>query len=379
VPGDAQGWNGRGALLHQMGRASDAIRSFDTALIRDPRLVEALVNRAQLLGEAGALEPAIADLDRALAIRPDQPFARGERLHLRMQSADWQNYAVEKAALDAGVRAGDRVVRPFVYQALSAVPADLQACSEIFARDVIGNAVPLTPIAPRLHRRIRIGYVSGEFREQATAHLMAGVYEHHDRERFKVVALDNGASDGSAMRQRLEAAFDLVIPIAGLSDAAAAQAIRAAEIDVLVNLNGYFGAPRIGVFARRAAPVQVNYLGFPATLGTACMDYILADRVVIPEDERHHYTEAVAYLPDSYQANDSRRAIAQASPARAQQRLPDDGFVFCNFNQAYKLTPEIFAVWLRLLAQVDGSVLWLLDGGPLFQPAARSARAGRGR
>jgi predicted O-linked N-acetylglucosamine transferase (SPINDLY family) len=196
---------------------------------------------------------------------------------------------------------------------------------------------------------------------------MAGVYEHHDRERFEVIAIDNGAPDGSPMRRRLEAAFDRIIPIAKVSDNVAAASVRAAEIDILVNLNGYFGTPRMGLFARRASPIQINYLGFPATLGAPCMDYILADPIVIPESERQYYTEAVAWLPGSYQANDCRRAIADTKSARAEQGLPDDAFVFCNFNQSYKLTPDIFAVWLRLLARVEGSVLWLLDGGPLFQ------------
>jgi protein O-GlcNAc transferase len=373
APGDAQGWNSRGTVLHAMNRFGEAIESFDAALLRDPGLLDVLVNRAQLLGQAGALEAALADLDRALMLSPHQPYARGERLHWRMQAADWHDLEAEKNVIDLGVRAGERIVRPFVYQALSGVPADLQACSRIFARDVIGDTTPLTPIAPRMRRRIRIGYVSGEFREQATAHLMAGLYESHDRERFEVIAIDNGAPDGSAMRRRLEKAFDQFIPIAKLSDAAAAAAVRTAGVDILINLNGYFGAPRMSLFARRPAPVQVNYLGFPATLGASCMDYILADHIVIPEADRRYYTEAVVYLPDSYQANDSRRVIEKGPLTRAEQGLPTDAFVFCNFNQAYKLAPDIFAVWMQLLARIEGSVLWLLDGGPLFRTNLRRA------
>jgi predicted O-linked N-acetylglucosamine transferase (SPINDLY family) len=152
-----------------------------------------------------------------------------------------------------------------------------------------------------------------------------------------------------------------------MSDDEAADRIRREEIDILVNLNGYFGAPRMGVFARRAAPVQVNYLGFPATLGASCMDYIIADRIVIPEEERRHYDEQVVYLPHSYQANDARRAIAQDIPSRAALGLPEDGFVFCNFNQSYKIIPSVFASWMRILREVEGSVLWLLGSKPPFQ------------
>jgi predicted O-linked N-acetylglucosamine transferase (SPINDLY family) len=268
--------------------------------------------------------------------------------------------------VDQGVRAGKEVVRPFVYQAISASPADLQACSRIFASHLFPPQEART-IAQHSRDRIRIGYVSAEFREQATAYLMAGLYELHDKSRFEIVAIDNGGGDGSAMRRRLEAAFDRILYINQLSDSDAADRIRAEEIDILVNLNGYFGAPRMGIFARRPAPIQINYLGFPATLGAPYMDYIIADKVVIPEGEQRFYDEQVVWLPHSYQVNDSRRAIATDVPSRAALGLPESGFVFCNFNQSYKLTPNIFACWMRLLKQVDQSVLWLLKARPPFE------------
>jgi predicted O-linked N-acetylglucosamine transferase (SPINDLY family) len=249
---------------------------------------------------------------------------------------------------------------------VSASPADLQSCSRIFAASLF-PALESLPAVPRSHDRIRIGYVSGEFREQATAYLMAGLYELHDKSRFEIIALDNGGGDGSPMRRRLEAAFDRVLYINQMSDAEAAAAIQPAEIDILVNLNGYFGAPRMGVFARRPAPIQVNYLGFPATLGAPYIDYIIGDPVVIPDGEQRFYDEQVVWLPDSYQVNDSKRAIAPQIPSRSALGLPEDAFVFCNFNQSYKLTPDIFACWMRLLKQLDGSVLWLLTARLPFE------------
>src|SRR5262249_47329271 len=159
---------------------------------------------------------------------------------------------------------------------------------------------------------------------------------------------DNGYDDGSAMRHRLKASFNKIVDISRLPDLAAAQKIAGQEIDILVNLNGYFGQPRMGVFAHRPAPVQVNYLGFPGTLGAGYMDYIIADRIVLPESETSFFTEKVAWLPESYQANDSGRAIASHAPSRAELGLPEDGFVFCNSNQSYKLTPQMFAAWMRI-------------------------------
>jgi len=365
---NARAWNGRGATLNAMNRADEALVSFEKAVGLEPDFTEALNNRAQLRWvRKGDFAGAASDLRAALAINPDQPFARGELLHLQMYAADWKDFESETALIDAGVHSGQRVVRPFVYQALSHSPADLQACSRIFAAGLFPAQVHQPRSFHHGHDRIRIGYVSGEFREQATAYLMAGLYELHDRKRFEIIAIDNGGGDGSEMRRRLEAAFDKIIYINKLPDAEAAARIRAEEIDILVNLNGYFGAPRMGIFAQRAAPIQINYLGFPATLGAPYMDYILADRVVIPDKERDFYDEQVVYLPHSYQANDRKRPIAGDVPSRTALGLPGNGFVFCNFNQSYKITPSTFASWMRILGAVDGSVLWLLKGEPPYE------------
>jgi predicted O-linked N-acetylglucosamine transferase (SPINDLY family) len=367
APASARAFNGRGSVLHALKRGSEALADFDQALALDGGLADALANRAHLRWSlnddyAGATD----DLNAALRINPDQSYARGELLHLQMFAAEWDDFENQKALVDQGVRAGKQVVRPFVYQAVSASPADLQACSRIFSSNLFPPQNSQA-FSARNHDRIRIGYVSGEFREQATAYLMAGLYELHDTSRFEIIAIDNGGGDGSVLRRRLEAAFDRFLYINQLSDSEAADRIRAEEIDILVNLNGYFGAPRMGIFARRPAPIQVNYLGFPATLGAPYVDYVLADQVVIPEGEQRFYDERVVWLPHSYQVNDSKRAIATDVPSRTALGLPEDGFVFCNFNQSYKLTPEIFACWMRLLKQVDQSVLWLLKAKPPFE------------
>jgi len=367
APASARAFNGRGSVLHALKRASEALADFDQALALDGALADALANRGHLRWSLNDdYAGAAADLKAALALNPGQAYARGELLHLQMFAADWDDFENQKTLVDQGLRAGKQVVRPFVYQAVSASPADLQACSRIFTSHLF-PARESGVLATRSRKKIRIGYVSAEFREQATAYLMAGLYELHDKARFEIVAIDNGGGDGSALRRRLEAAFDRILFINQLSDSEAADRIRAEEIDILVNLNGYFGAPRMGIFARRPAPIQVNYLGFPATLGAPYMDYIIADKIVIPEGEQRFYDEQVVWLPHSYQVNDSKRAIAEDVPGRAALGLPDNSFVFCNFNQSYKLTPDIFACWMRLLKQVDQSVLWLLKAKPPFE------------
>jgi len=207
-----------------------------------------------------------------------------------------------------------------------------------------------------------VGYLCGEFRDQATAVLLTEVLELHDRGRFEVVCFDNGWDDGSAVRRRIESCCEMV-PIRGTADLAAARRVHARGIDILVNLNGYFGLTRTPLFSLRPAAVQVNYLGFPGTIGAPYIDYIVADATVIPDDLHHCYTEKVVTLPDSYQPNDSQRQVAPGV-TRADAGLPEGAFVFCCMNNVYKIMPAMFDVWMRLLQRVPGSVLMLLSDVP---------------
>jgi predicted O-linked N-acetylglucosamine transferase (SPINDLY family) len=348
-----------------MGRVDEELQSYDRALAAQPDLAEALVGRAYCLRTCkNDLAGAIADQERAVAIQPDYPYAQGDLVHMKMLAADWRHLPGELAVLNQGVREGKRVVNPYVYQGLSSSPADLLASAKIYTQD----KYPPLPF-PRERRRrqgkIRLGYVCSDFRAQATMHLSAGLFEHHDRSRFEVIGFDNSPEDGSPMRRRVIAAFDKFVPIQTLSDRAAAHLIAANEIDLLVNLNGYFGAPRMGVFAHRPALLQINYLGFPGSLGAEYMDYILADAEVIPRGDEQLYSEKVVRLPNSYQINDSLRP-RPAPDIRAAHGLRETDFVFCHFNYSYKLTPGIFAVWSRLLSGVPSSVLWLLESNALF-------------
>jgi predicted O-linked N-acetylglucosamine transferase (SPINDLY family) len=377
-PDHSAAWVARAGVLWTLGAVDPALESYGRALALAPDMPEALWSRANCLWTRRQNVPgALADLERLLAIRSDFPYTRGALLHMRMHAGDWRDLAHQRAAVDEGVRSGQRVVEPFAYQALSSSPADLLACARIYARD----KYPPLPAPQRRSRRagrIRVGYLCGEFRAQATMYLAAGLFEEHDRSRFELTAFDNTREDGSAMRRRVLAAFDSCVPIHGLSDRAAAQRVASQEIDILVNLNGYFGAQRLGVFAHRPAPLQVNYLGFPGSLGADYMDYILADAEVIPEGEEQFYSEQVVRLPGSYQINDGLRRSRAGPSTRAAHGLPETDFVFCHFNYSYKIAPEMFAVWLQLLQTVPASVLWLLESNELFAANLRRemARAG---
>ncbi|HWY62231.1 MAG TPA: tetratricopeptide repeat protein [Rhizomicrobium sp.] len=378
VPSHVGAHVNRANILWRQERLDEALDAYGKALAINPDLPEALESRASLLWtRKQALAPAIADLERALAVSPELPYVQGMLLHLKMHAGDWRDYRRDKARLDGAVRAGKPAAMPFVYQGLSDSLSDLESCAVTYASREYPLAGRMMMMSPRRPGPIRIGYLCGEFRAQATMYLAAGLFESHDRSRFEVLAFDAGRDDASPMRKRVVAAFDKFISITSLSDRDAAARIAAEEVDILVNLNGYFGKMRPGVFALRPAPIQVNYLGFPGTMGADYMDYILADAVLIGEDEHRYYRERVVTLPGSYQINDSKRAQVGIT-SRAEHGLPQDKFVLCHFNYGYKVTPDLFACWMRILQAVDGSVLWLLAGDPLFAENLRREAAEAG-
>jgi protein O-GlcNAc transferase len=378
-PDFAEAYYGRGRALQALRRYDEALADFDTALAMQPFFAECLYAYGNLLRERNRLEEAAQVFERLYDFAPDHDFLKGMLLYTKMFCGDWDRYAELADAVTWDVQLGQKATEPFVYQAVSSSPADLKRCAEIFATARYPAAASSVWTGERYpHDKIRIGYVAGEFRYQATSILMAELFERHDKSRFALYAFDNGWDDGSTLRKRINQACDEVVDIASLDDLAAAAAIRRREIDVLVDLSGYFGLERTGVFALRPAPVQVNYLGFPGTLGADYIDYIVADKIVIPPDEAEFYTEKIAWLPDCYQANDTTRRVADRVPTRREHGLPEQGFVFCCFNNTYKITPDVFDVWMRLLGRVEGSVLWLLQHHELTPRNLRREAESRG-
>jgi protein O-GlcNAc transferase len=211
------------------------------------------------------------------------------------------------------------------------------------------------------HDRIRIAYVSSDFRSHATSYLIAGMIESHSREKFDVTGIALQPEDPSEIGQRMKRAFGQFIDVSGRTDEETARLIRELEIDIAIDLNGHTRNGRAAIFAHRAAPLQVNYLGFPGTMGADYIDYLIADHTLIPTSSQPYYEEKIIYLPNSYQANDRTRPISSKVFTRADCKLPEDRFVFCCFNGAFKILPDVFDRWMRILSQVNGSVLWLLD------------------
>lgn len=409
-PDHAEAWRHRGLALSLLNRNEEALACLDKALALVEGFADALEDKANILlalarreeaqaiyaraiearpgdarlhyNRANALSilkrhrEALAEAEAALAIDPDYPYARGIAVQSRLQSCDWDGLEDDKAKIADALARGKRAVSPFNHKAMSDSPQEQLRCAQVWAtNEKPSGIVPYTHKPHRRTGRIKLAYVSADFNSSAVATVMAGVFERHDRNRFETFAISFGRDDKTPMRARIEAAFDRFIDVRGKSDAQIAALMRDEDIDIAVDLMGYTGECRSWILARRPAPVQVNFLGFAGTMGADHIDYILADKWVIPEHAQIHYAEKVAYLPDCYLPGDSARKMA-SPPTREQVGLPQNGFVFASFNNAYKFAPAMFDLWMRLLRSVPDSLLWLPRSEPeTMENLAREAEA----
>jgi predicted O-linked N-acetylglucosamine transferase (SPINDLY family) len=363
-PNDAAAHNNLGVLLRGIGRREGALASLQRAIAIKPAYADAHSNLANVLAELGRREEAIASYERALAIRPDFAEARVHKLHQQAHVCDWDGIARE-AKLIPPLGVEGEVVFPSLMLSLEDRPDRhlVMARRLAAARYRPSEVATFTPPAIR-PRRLRIGYFSADFHEHATMHLMIRMLELHDRQNFEVFAYSFGPHSTDPMRQRVVAAVDVFHDVRGIGDKDVAALARRDGIDIAIDLKGYTQDTRLGIFAWRCAPIQIAFLGYPGTTGAPFIDYLVADRHVIPESLQHHYSEKIITLPNSYQVNDSARTIADRVPTRAEMGLPNTAFVFCSFNNTYKITPEEFDIWMRLLQQIEGSVLWLKKANP---------------
>jgi predicted O-linked N-acetylglucosamine transferase (SPINDLY family) len=355
----------RGNALRDLGRIPEALASYDRALDLKPGFPDAWNNRGEALRELKRFSEALDSYQRTLQLKPDYPWLYGTWLCTRARLNEWHGLDSQIAELLARVGRGEQVTPPFPVLALADRPSEQRRAAEIWVTQSapVGARLPPTPKRDR-RERIRLGYYSADFHAHATAYLAAELFERHDRSRFELSALSFGPETGDAMRHRLAGAFDRFIDVRSRSSREIAQLSRELEIDIAIDLKGFTQHERSAIFSYRAAPIQVSYLGYPGTMGAPCIDYLIADHTLIPPESRVHYSEKIVYLPHSYQVNDAKRVIAAREYSRPELGLPPRGFVFCCFNSAYKITPTLFDSWMRLLAQVESSVLWLMEDTP---------------
>lgn len=368
MPGFRDAHVNQGNALTDLGRFAEALTAYDRALKIDPACSEAHANRGNALQELGLLEPAVAAFDAALACDAANQPALLRKLHIEARLCDWNNLRRTGAGL-AELGLSGAPVHPLGMLSLEDAPERHRARAERFVAANFGWAAPRVALpAPRdargnPARRIRIGYFSADFKEHPVAQLIVGVLAAHDRARFEVFAYALSPAPADTMRERIAASVDHFRDVAWLADGEAAALVHADELDLAVDLTGHTRQSRTGLFARRLAPVQIAHLGYPGTMGAPFIDYLVADRCVIPPEMRAHFTEKLLVLPHSFQPNDDTRAVSDKPMTRAEFGLPESGFVFCAFNAAYKITPAEWTVWMELLRAAPDSVLWLADPG----------------
>jgi predicted O-linked N-acetylglucosamine transferase (SPINDLY family) len=358
-PNDAEAHCNRGAVLLLLEKV-EAIASFDRAIAIRPDYAQAYFHRGYSRHKLSQFHLATADYKVVADLAPDYDLLPGARLETCLQVCDWSDFDSLVGQVAAGVEHGKLVAHPFIFMALT----DSARLQQKAARSWVNHAFPandaLGPISSRGGpRKLRIGYFSGDFREHPLGRLVAELIEIHDRSRFEIIAFSFGPKTDGALQHRLMRAFDKFIDVREKSSLEIASLARSLDIDIAVDLSGHTLGNRASIFAFRAAPVQLNYLGYLGTMGADYMDYIVADATVVTPETEAHYSEKIIYLPDTHQVNDRQRVMGDEVFTRDELDLPATGFVFCCFNTSYKLLPATFAGWMRILRAVPGSVLLL--------------------
>lgn len=412
TPGFAPVWMAYANVLQNLGRREEALVAYDKAVAVNPQYTEALINSGVLLRESHRHLEALQRFQQVLTIKPDHETALGncgiiltefkrsdeaigmfQRLlavnpnydwglgllgYERLHTCDWTDFEGMAQRIVQGIHQGKKTCKSLPLMAFSDDVAAHQISSRLFGLRFPQAKQAMWTGQRYNHKKIRLAYVSPDLREHPVGHLMCGIFEHHDKSRFETIAISLGIDDKSRLRSRMLNCFDHFVDARLMTTRQIAEKMREMEVDIAVDLAGYTADSRTDVFAHRPAPVQVNYLGYPGTLGVPYMDYIIADRYVIPPEHQCFYDEKVAYLPDAYLPTDAGLKIAERTPTRAECGLPDDALVFCSFSHDYKISPPLFDVWMRLLQQVPGSVLWLMSRGQAAQANLRNEAAKRG-
>ena len=368
-----------GVVLRDMLRHKEALERFNQVLAIDPNYPTALANCAVLLTEFKQSEQAIAMFEHLMRVQPDYDYGPGLVLFERMHVCDWTRHDESVAAVLAGLRAGRKTSKSLAVMAISDFAGDHFQAARMFAEHLYPAAPePMWRGEAYRHDRVRLAYISPDLREHPVGHLMVGVIERHDKTRFETIAISLGVDDNSRIRARMLKAFDRFYDVKTAHPLQVARLIRDLEVDILVDLAGFTADSKPDVLAHRPAPVQVNFLGYAGSMGVDYMDYLIADRHVAPREHWPYYKERIAYLPDAYMPTDSSIAIPDDAPGRAHYGLPEDGLVFCAFSHDYKISPAIFAIWLRLLQRNPGSVLWLMSRNEISQRNLQAAAVAQG-
>jgi predicted O-linked N-acetylglucosamine transferase (SPINDLY family) len=358
--------------LTDLRRYQEAIAVASRALELAPDYAEAFQSRGTAYEHLRQFDKALEDFRHAASLKPDIEYLAGQVIVSAQHCCEWQGEEEAKQALEDSVNEGKRVVTPFAFLGITDSPRLQLACARTYVDDKFSSISPPVWRGKKyVHEKLRVAYVSADIRTHPIAFPIAGLFEKHDRSRFDVFAISVGKSDDSEIGSRIRSAVNF-IDAETKSPESIAHLVREMEIDILVDLNGFTEHNRFGIFAYRPAPLQVSFLGYPGTTGAPYIDYLVADRIVIPENERRWYTENIIYMPSSYHVNDDKRTIPDQTLKRSEAGLPESGFIYCCFNSTYKINSFVFQSWMRILRAVEASALWLLEPNAIAMKNLRS-------
>jgi protein O-GlcNAc transferase len=379
-PDYAEAWSNKGVTLNDLQRFDEALAHYQRAVELKPGYAKGWYNRGVTYAELKKYDEALASFDQAARLKPDLDFLAGQAVYTRLKVCDWDSFDSQIENLLSGVERGENAASPFSVLAVSGSEAINTKAARIWVKEKCPPGISKFDFIDRTAKpgKIRLGYFSSDYHDHATAYLIAGLFELHDKSRFELIAFSFGPDKNDASRRRLVAAFDRFIDVRDKSDRGVAQLSRTLGVDIAIDLNGFTQYSRTGIFACGAAPIQVSYLGYPGSMGAEYVDYIVADKTIIPESNRLFFSEKIVYLPHSYQVNDSRKPISDQPFTRSELGLPESGFVFCCFNNNHKINPSTFDSWMRILKQVGNSVLWLFEDSPAAAKNLRKEAAKRG-
>ena len=358
----AEAYFNRANVLRDLKELNKALESYDRAISLKPDYADAYFNRGITLHKLNRLDKALTSFNRAIELKLDIDFLLSYSLYTKIQLCIWDDLSQRLNEITKKIINNEKAALPFSMLVLVDEPEIQKKTNEIYVKKECPtiNVLPKIKRYPK-HSKIRVGYFSADFHDHATMHLMAELFECHDKKKFELIAFSFGPDKKDEWRQRVLLCFDQFVDVRLKSDQEISLLARKMEIDIAIDLKGFTRDSRPNIFAEGSAPIQVSYLGYPCTMAADYIDYLIADSILIPEEKQQHYSEKIVYMPNSYQVNVSKRNISETSLMRHEFGLPNTGFVFCCFNNNYKITPTIFAGWMRILKAVENSVLWLIE------------------
>ena len=358
-PNFALSYYNRAKALQEINQKQEAISDYDKAISINNNFSAAYKNLGNLYMELKILDKSIYNHEQALKINPNMSYLNGTIIQSKCGLSEWANFKEDKLFLENNILSGKKTTSPFPTILIYDSPSLQKKAIEIFVKSEFENPKKIK-LEKIKNEKIKIGYYSSDFHNHATMYLMANLFELHDKNKFEIYAYSFGPDDGSKIRKRVMKTFDKFFDVKSKTTNEIVQHSRELNLDIAVDLKGFTNNNRFDLFIERCAPIQISYLGFPGTTSSDCIDYLIADKIVIPEENKNYYSENIIYLPNSYQVNDSNPDLSKKIFSKKDFNLPENKFIFCCFNHNFKILPDMFEIWMKILKKVKNSVIWLL-------------------